>query len=721
MVTKHIYIDAWQPMDTVVRAVQGEASSRFLIAHIISNGAPVDLTSATVSFYGTKPDDTLIYNGCEILDAPNGIVSVALTQQMSSAVGEYKECGFNISLIDSILKVGGVSIVISEASEYDDAVESQDEFSALVSAINQVGHYTPTITQTSPETATFEFIASKSGMEKVPSQEIVLPVGPQGIQGLRGPMGEKGESYYLADYDKQDIANLIVDAPIVISPKYVDSISEMTDTSRLYIMPDGKIYAYVSGTPQEVFTDVLKDVGYTENTRVNSSGALVAWTTNASDVTGYIPCKVGDVFRLKNMSMPYPFTSNTYWSYVAAYDAEKNFIKKYRINENGDDADAVLEDNNIVQFTLKPTTVDAGVAYVVINAQEITDASEVYVNSTFVEVEEWTDTGISYIPHVDTSSVPDYWRAELQKKADEIQIAMEAAGRKKSAFLWYTDAHWQTNAKVSPSLLKYLQDNTPINKINFGGDIINDPSSFTHDKIQYAYEWRQRISSLRNHHSVPGNHDLNQNSTDVRDMAYAFLIAPEESSDMVFGDGMYYYIDNPAERTRYIYLDYMTNNHSAMMAQGQFIVDALNTSPDGWHIVVIAHRWFQYTSSTEPTVGTIPKYESEIMSVLDAYNARGTHTASNYFYAQDFADGKGKVEFCIGGHIHVDYDFTTPGGIPVILTASDTNQDRSPDETEDSGVVGTISESAVFGIIADYDNNKITIIGVGRGTSRDIF
>ena len=158
-----------------------------------------------------------------------------------------------------------------------------------------------------------------------------------------------------------------------------------------------------------------------------------------------------------------------------------------------------------------------------------------------------------------------------------------------------------------------------------------------------------------------------------------------------------------------------------MLAQGQFIVDAIKSASDNWHIVAIAHRWFQYTSSSNPTVGSVPAYESEILKIFDEYNARAKHTASNYFTAQDFADGKAKVEFCIGGHIHIDYDFKTEGGIPVIITTSDTNQDRVPDSEVDSGTLSTITESAVYGIIADYSdssNTKITVVGIGRGTSR---
>jgi hypothetical protein len=156
-----------------------------------------------------------------------------------------------------------------------------------------------------------------------------------------------------------------------------------------------------------------------------------------------------------------------------------------------------------------------------------------------------------------------------------------------------------------------------------------------------------------------------------------------------------------------------------MMEQGQFIVDSLMSAKEGWHIVAIAHRWWQYTSSKTPTVGSVPTYEKEILSVFDSYNARQTRSNSNYFTAQDFTNGKAKVEFCIGGHIHAEYDFTSDGGIPIIITASDTNQERHEGD-EDCGAVGTITEQAIYGIIADYKNNKISVVGIGRGESREI-
>lgn len=321
-------------------------------------------------------------------------------------------------------------------------------------------------------------------------------------------------------------------------------------------------------------------------------------------------------------------------------------------------------------------------------------------------------------------SVPEYWKEELETKADNIRVAMEKAGRNKSAFLWYTDAHWVNgNSKVSPMLLNHLYMNTPMNKVNFGGDIIGDTLLATREEMTYLYEWRKAIKDLPNHHSVFGNHDMfDLSSVDYEDdnYRYAFLLAPEETPDMVWGDGNYYYIDNPSEKTRYLYIAYMVTDHNAMMSQGKFFMDAIKSVEDGWHIVAIAHRWWQYDSTSTPTVGHVTAFESEMLGMFDAYNARTKKAGYNYFYSQDFTDAKGKVEFCIGGHIHYDYDFFTDGGIPVIITTSDANQNRVLDSTVDSGTVGTITESAVFGIIADYNEEitKITIVGVGRGTSR---
>ena len=89
--------------------------------------------------------------------------------------------------------------------------------------------------------------------------------------------------------------------------------------------------------------------------------------------------------------------------------------------------------------------------------------------------------------------IPNYWRSYLEDKATEINAALNAAGSNRSAFLWYTDAHWTTNYKQSPMLLKYLSKNTGMAKTFFGGDVSNEKTGetdvLTHSNRSASDEW----------------------------------------------------------------------------------------------------------------------------------------------------------------------------------------------------------------------------------------
>lgn len=317
------------------------------------------------------------------------------------------------------------------------------------------------------------------------------------------------------------------------------------------------------------------------------------------------------------------------------------------------------------------------------------------------------------ITALESDSVPEYWQVELDNGVEAIRKVAETAGRNKSAFLWYTDAHWNNNSQMSPVLLKYLYGHTPINKVAFGGDIVNnEPTAETIDDrtiMAYLWEWRGAVHGL-NHHSVVGNHDDGNTTNNIfpDNYIYAYLLASEESNDIVYGDGFYYYIDDKCEKTRYLYLDTAYKGNSSN--QLTFVKQALITTPPDWHIVVITHIWYQpdydqYSVRPIPIKG-LDANASNIIELLDNYNAR----------EGDFTDCGGKVEFCIGGHTHIDYDGRTPGGIPIILTETDSKHIRSAlTYTE-----GTITESSVNAIIADYDNNKICVIRIGRGESREV-
>ncbi len=319
------------------------------------------------------------------------------------------------------------------------------------------------------------------------------------------------------------------------------------------------------------------------------------------------------------------------------------------------------------------------------------------------------------------TALPSYWLIHLEEKADLIRTAMENAGRQKSAFLFYTDAHWTANSRVSPMLLSELCKKTPVNRTIFGGDIVGEESD-EREGMRYLWEWRAAVRGLPHHYSVPGNHD-NGNHPDARfdeNYVYTYLQAAEEEAGIVRdSEGLWYYLDVSGEQTRYLFLDTGVSANSDV--QAEFVVNALKSTPSGWHIVVVAHIWLDndYTEADAGTgpvtiagIGTVP---GKYLALFDAYNARqsGSITVKSTAVSYNFVLCGARVEFCIGGHTHVDNAaYASESGIPVIVTESDCYSDRSGLSDD----AGTLGEAAVSAVVADYGTKTLHVFRIGRGS-----
>lgn len=304
-------------------------------------------------------------------------------------------------------------------------------------------------------------------------------------------------------------------------------------------------------------------------------------------------------------------------------------------------------------------------------------------------------------------SIPSYWKDALDTGVAAINTALLNAGRNKSAFLFYSDAHWNYGSQMSPRLLKYLYEHTGMARTFFGGDIVNNEAD-DYDTMAYLWDWRKQLKGVPNHHSVVGNHDDGNTTNNLfsEQYVYGYLLAAEETPDITRGSsGIYYYVDSPGEKTRYLCLD--TAYQGVGSEQQEFVKNALLTTPEGWHIVAVAHIWHDTNYDVSPPVpGDINSNASVLLSMFDSYNSR----------SGDYANCGGWVEFCIGGHTHWDYDSVSATGIPVILVETDSQHVRS-------GLgftAGTTTEASVNGIIADYDNHVIHVVRIGRGESRNI-
>lgn len=121
------------------------------------------------------------------------------------------------------------------------------------------------------------------------------------------------------DVYRQILEMLNIGITVALKPNFVNSVEECTDTSALYVLPDGYVYAYFEADEDEIeepaFTNqipisidtdssIYNGKGYKTASRINSSGAVVdvanASATNPVFVTGFIPVSGGDIVRLKN-------------------------------------------------------------------------------------------------------------------------------------------------------------------------------------------------------------------------------------------------------------------------------------------------------------------------------------------------------------------------------------------------------------------------------------
>lgn len=539
-------------------------------------------------------------------------------------------------------------------------------------------------------------------------------------------------------------------------------LSENGDKSKVYVLPDGYIYKYMT---REITYDKpnCNNLFDLENTQVGYrfSSASLFKVLDGRSITNIIPVTPGESYVVR-----------AYGCGGIAFLAEFSDIPTFTVDQVPTNFISKVDGLNNKQWENPgglthrfDHTVSSTTKYIALDVHSsdttalsntvITLNEPIVLGTTPVteEVTEWTNTMQSYNStdyedriialeedsteydsrlkalETDTSYMPSYWQTHLDEKVPLIRSAMVSAGKNKSAFLFYSDSHWNGNTGNSPMLLKYLYKYTPINKVNFGGDIVSTESDNFSD-MAYLYDsWRSAIRDLPNHHSVAGNHDdRNESGYDhgfSKEYVYSFLLAPEETNDRIDGAELYYYIDDKCENTRYLYLDTACYDaYILSVEQAQFIVDVLKSTPDNYHIVVIGHAWFNqnYDNYPEVTADGLTTTTTKLLELFGAYNNRTSGTLSplgnasnNGSVSYDFTSAGGKVEFCIGGHLHNDYSERF-NGIPVILCEADTMHNRNGSVS----TKGTISEQCITAVIADYNNSKINLIRIGRGSDREI-
>lgn len=208
-----------------------------------------------------------------------------------------------------------------------------------------------------------------------------------------------------------------------LAPEYANSIEECTDTNKLYVLPDGFIYAYML-TETEVetgggYTNVLPlainadgtpyvgnngEKGYKTGYRINSS--RVEKEASGKACTGFIAVKNTDTVRLKNFK-----NNGDINGYVHFYgsDFTTNTGVAYEANTwNGSEFTFVPARVN-PDWPSNPssnTNATDKTAYMRISTGIIDDTSIITINeeivegggTTIVTENAWVNTGLAFVP-----------------------------------------------------------------------------------------------------------------------------------------------------------------------------------------------------------------------------------------------------------------------------------------------------------------------------------
>lgn len=250
--------------------------------------------------------------------------------------------------------------------------------------------------------------------------------GATGSKGADGKTPVKGEDYfdgvdgytpvkgvdYWTNEDKDEIrGNISVEVSTQLAdkaqlePEFVDSIEMCIDTSKLYVLPDGYIYAYMYREiePQPLFTNVLTTAvdkdgtpynggkGYKTGYRISSSSKAETEATNMC-CTGYIPSSKNDIIRIKNAVLSSD-TNNNITFYKSDFTALSAITYTSELK--------TYDDGNGLYTT--PGKNAEYVAYIRITFGTITDDTIITLNEEIAYSQastdyQWVNTGHAFVP-----------------------------------------------------------------------------------------------------------------------------------------------------------------------------------------------------------------------------------------------------------------------------------------------------------------------------------
>lgn len=614
-----------------------------------------------------------------------------------------------------------------------------------------------------------------------------IPAGKSGADG-RTPV--RGKDYWTPD----DIAAIEADIATELArrgqlkPEFANSIEECTDTSKLYVLPDGYIYAYML-----IEREVETGGGYTNlanpssndwwtAARIGSDGTKRDLTGNI--VTNPITLQDGDVVRVKNLDIVTANGSNSSF-YCGVYNTSGGVLSVTSLCKQTSYFSAITESVTggqatatgawVVRFAGKPT---GSVSDIILTINE-----EITEGGTEIITEyAWANTGHAFVPTDyeeriieleedvlrlkntvgtqggstgETVTLPAYWEPEVEAKAAIVKAHQKAGGKNCVSFVHAADLHIDDNDNGRTTdigkVIATMLDRCHIPWAVLSGDINTRASYSTEAGLLEA-------QSAMPEHLAPlwgtnrlllglGNHDGCWGDSSGY---YRHQFPPERMWDIFFrwqaldsrrvfsDDGLYFYVDNVAQKTRFIVLNsnfggeyaednngWAVNNRFATSCYGQaqldWLADVALDMPDGYGAVLCAH--------VPPNI-TYTVDRAQLIGIVDAYNGRtqfsgdcttGVDGWSNSSVSVDFSGAKGEIIAMFTGHVHGDSIDSTTMSCPIItILSAGASANEAYADTAPTRTPGTATETSLDVVTINRKTRMIYCTRVGAGDNREV-
>jgi len=343
--------------------------------------------------------------------------------------------------------------------------------------------------------------------------------------------------------------------------------------------------------------------------------------------------------------------------------------------------------------------------------------------------------------NLNTNNIPDYYFENdyLPNKIEQIIKNTELINE--FSFCFVTDLHFQSNAFISPYIIKYIIQHTSVNYCLCGGDY---PAAYgTKD---YLYEQARKLleyAGVIGHDkffAVRGNHDfcIKTDSSYTTGATGTGYTAPvneiynyitkfsEPYVDNIQAGKMYYYIDNKPQKTRIFMLDSHEGHeddldttkswniaYTPSKDQIDWLIENLQNTPSDYRIIAVCH------CSPSSRINNISSAAIPFLKILSAIKHRTTLnlTYAGNNFTSDFSQSTLEVVCFMNGHWHRDMVDVVEDILCVTTTSDAYYRDDLPFERSK----GTINEQAIDVVTCDYDNKKLLITRVGTAKDRLLY